>query len=153
MQEIKHANMMNFQAIKGSTQSIAKLEGQIGHLVVELNKTEEEKLQSKLMAKRHYMIDEDDSINSYHEHVQATATLDSEEIIDNNEEEVKHQKQIEPQKNPNMSNDKEVSTETPSFNVSKSHLMSGYSRTYAHKRANLGTIFLRRSFEASKYAT
>jgi hypothetical protein len=36
---------------------------------------EEEELQSQLMAERHYMIDEDDSSNPYHEHVQATNTL------------------------------------------------------------------------------
>jgi hypothetical protein len=37
---------------------------------------EEEELQSQLMAKGHYMIDEDDSRNSYREHVQATTTLE-----------------------------------------------------------------------------
>jgi hypothetical protein len=34
------------------------------------------------------MSDEDDSENSYHEHAQVTTTLESEEIVDNNEEQV-----------------------------------------------------------------
>ena len=33
------------------------------------------------MAERHYIIDEDDSSNSYHEYVQATTALGSEEIV------------------------------------------------------------------------
>jgi hypothetical protein len=66
------------------------------------------------------MIDEDDASNSYHKHVQATTTLGSEEIVDNKEEgekekQVEHPKQIEAPANPNLSNDKEVSTEAPSF--------------------------------------
>jgi hypothetical protein len=43
---------------------------------------EEEELQTQLMAKRHYMIDEDDSSNSYHKHIQANTTLESEEIVE-----------------------------------------------------------------------
>jgi hypothetical protein len=39
------------------------------------------------------------------------------------------------------------------FNVSKSHLLLKASRINAHKVTNLGTIILRRSFEASKLAT
>jgi hypothetical protein len=39
------------------------------------------------------------------------------------------------------------------FNVLKSHLMPKFSRIYARKRANLGTIVLRKSFEASKLTT
>jgi hypothetical protein len=37
------------------------------------------------MIERHYMSDEADSKNSYHEHAQVTTTLDEEEIVDNNE--------------------------------------------------------------------
>jgi hypothetical protein len=44
---------------------------------------EEEELQSQLMAERHYMIDENESNNPHHEHVQATTTLGSEEVIVN----------------------------------------------------------------------
>jgi hypothetical protein len=39
---------------------------------------EEEEFQGQLMAERHYMIDEDESGNSYHEHVQATTNLERE---------------------------------------------------------------------------
>jgi len=34
------------------------------------------------MAERHYMIDEDDSNNPHHEHVQAITTLGSEEVVE-----------------------------------------------------------------------
>jgi hypothetical protein len=66
------------------------------------------------MAEGHYMIDEDDSSNLHHEHVQAIATFESE---DGNEEEekVEHLEHTTPLPNPNMSNDKEVSTEAHSF--------------------------------------
>jgi hypothetical protein len=97
------------------------LEGQIDHLVTELNRIEEEELQSQLMIERHYMIDEDDSKNSYHEHVQVTTTLESEAIVDNNEKEAEHHEQIEhieqvehheksqPPIDPNLPSDVEVS--------------------------------------------
>ena len=39
---------------------------------------EEEEFQGQLMAERHYMIDEDESGNSYHEHVQATTNFERE---------------------------------------------------------------------------
>jgi hypothetical protein len=69
------------------------------------------------MVEGHYMIDDDDSSNLHHEHVQATATFESEEIVDGNEEEEKeeHLEHTTPLPNPNMSNDKEVSTEAHSF--------------------------------------
>jgi len=35
-----------------------------------------------LMAERHYMINKDESNNPHHEHVQATTTLESEEIVE-----------------------------------------------------------------------
>jgi hypothetical protein len=43
------------------------------------------------MDRGHYMIDEDESINSCHEHVLATTILENEEIVDNNEEEEKEE--------------------------------------------------------------
>jgi hypothetical protein len=73
-------------------------------LVVEFNRINDEEFQSQLMAKGHYMIDEDESNNSCHKHVQAITTLESEQIVDNNAEEekdehldyVEHLEQIEP---------------------------------------------------------
>lgn len=61
-----------------NTQAIARTEGQLEYLVPEVTRIEEEEFQSQLIATRHYMIDEDDFSNSYHEHVQANATLGSE---------------------------------------------------------------------------
>ena len=92
------------------------------------------------MAKGQYMFDEDCPSDPHHENVQATTTLVSEERADDHEEEKKEEQveQFEPLPNPIPSNDKEVSTEAPSFvtipletylehqvssfNVSKSHL-------------------------------
>jgi hypothetical protein len=66
------------------------------------------------------MIDEDDASNSYHKHVKATTILVSEEIVDNNEkeekdEQVEHTEQVKPPADTSLFNDKEVSTEAPSF--------------------------------------
>jgi hypothetical protein len=69
------------------------------------------------------MIDEDESNNSCHEHVQATTTLESEKIVDNDEEKekdkhlesVEYIEKIEPLSTPNLSNDKEMSIEAHSF--------------------------------------
>jgi hypothetical protein len=77
------------------------------------------------MAKGHYMIDEDESSNSCHEHVPTTPIFASEEIVDNNEEgekdehleSVEHLERIELPSTPNLSNDKEISTETHSFMI------------------------------------
>ena len=63
-----------------NTEAIARLEGQLDHLVAEFNRIEEEKLQSQEIARGQYMIDEDGTNNSYHEHVQAT-TFGSEEVV------------------------------------------------------------------------
>jgi hypothetical protein len=52
------------------------------------------------MIERHYISDKDDSENSYHEHAQVTTTLDEEEIVDNNEEQVErveHHEKSQPQ--------------------------------------------------------
>jgi hypothetical protein len=49
LQEMKDALVLNIEAI-------AKLEGQIGHLVAEYNRIKEEEFQSQLMARRHYMM-------------------------------------------------------------------------------------------------
>jgi hypothetical protein len=73
IQEIKDATMANILAIE-------RLEWQFDRLVAELNRMEEDEFQSQLMAERHYMIDEDDSSNPHHEHVQATTTLESEAV-------------------------------------------------------------------------
>jgi hypothetical protein len=87
LQEIKNATMVNSQSLHEiqdatmtNTEAIARLEGQLGDLVVEFNKIEEEKLQSQEMTRGQYMIDEDGPTNSYHEHVQAT-TFGSEEVV------------------------------------------------------------------------
>ena len=66
------------------------------------------------------MIDEDDASNFHHKHVQVTTTLGSEEIVDNKEEgekeeQVEHLEQIKAPTNPNLSINKEVSTEAHSF--------------------------------------
>jgi hypothetical protein len=142
------------------TRAIARIEGQLEYLVAEVTRLEEEELQGQVMAEGHYIIDEDDFNNLHHEHVQATAIFESEEIVDVNEEEEKeeHLEHTTPLPNPNMSNDKEVSTKLiPSsqsllrhfispklqfFNVSKSHLLLKASRIDAHKVKNLGTIVL-----------
>jgi hypothetical protein len=74
----------------------------------------------------HYMsmIDEDDASNFDHKHGPATIILESEEILDNDEEEdkkvehlefIEHLEQIEPLSTPNLSNDKNMSTEAHSF--------------------------------------
>jgi hypothetical protein len=114
------ANSRDIQELKSyTTQAMSRLEGQIGHLVTELNRIEEEELQSQLMIERHYMSDEDDSENSYHEHAQVTTTLDEDVIVDNNEEQVENIEQIEhheksqPPTVPNLPSDMEVSTEAP----------------------------------------
>ena len=58
MHEIKATTMVNIEAI-------ARLEGQLSHLVAEFNRIEEEEFQSQEMARGQYMIDEDASSNSY----------------------------------------------------------------------------------------
>jgi hypothetical protein len=73
--DVKNATMAN-------TPVIERLEGQLDRLVAELNRIEEAELQSQLMPERHYMIDDDDSSNLHHEHVQANTTLGSEEVVE-----------------------------------------------------------------------
>jgi hypothetical protein len=126
------------------------------------------------MARGHYMIDGDESSNSCHEHVPATTILESEKIVNNKEEEekvehlesIEYLERIEPPSTPNLSNDKEISIEAHSFitipfetlhepqalvlQCLKEPFMINLPRIYAHKVTNLGIIFLRRSFEASK---
>jgi hypothetical protein len=98
---------------------MSRLEGQIGHLVTELNRIEEEEFQSQLIIERHYMSDEDDFKNSYHEHAQVVTKLESEKIVDNNEEQVEQIERVErheksqPSIDPNLPSDMEVSTEVP----------------------------------------
>jgi hypothetical protein len=67
-------------AAMANTEAIERLEGQLGHLVTKFNRIEEEELQTQEMARGQYIIDEDGSNNSYHEHVQAT-TFGSEEVV------------------------------------------------------------------------
>jgi len=122
--EMKNATLENTQAIIDvknasleNTRAIARIEGQLEYLAAEVTRIEEEELQGQVMVEGHYMIDEDDFSNLHHEHVQDTATFESEEIVDDNEEEEKeeHLEHTTPLPNPNMSNDKEVSTEAHSF--------------------------------------
>jgi len=106
-------------------QAFAKMEERIDYLIAELNKIEEDELQSQLIAQGHYMVDEDNASHSCHEHVSDTTILESKEIVDNNEEEkkkqvehieqVEHKEKIEPPADTSLSNDKEVSTEAHSF--------------------------------------
>jgi hypothetical protein len=65
----------------------------------------------------HYMIDEDDTSHSRHEHVPTITMFENEEIVDSNEEKEKeeHLEHTAPLPNPNTSNDKEMSTESHSF--------------------------------------
>jgi hypothetical protein len=75
LQEITAATMAN-------TKAIARLEGQLNHLIAEFNRIEEGELQSQEMAREQYMIDEDCPSNPHHEHVQATTTFGSEEVVE-----------------------------------------------------------------------
>jgi hypothetical protein len=119
MQRIDQAVQSNTRDIQELKGSVARIEGQISHLVTELNRIEEEELQSQLMIERHYMSDEDDSEIFYHEHTQVTTTLDEDVIVDNNEEQVENIEQIEdheksqPPTDPNLPSDMEVSTKAP----------------------------------------
>jgi hypothetical protein len=88
LQEIKDATMVSSQSIQeikdtamANTETIARLEGQIDHLVAKLNIIEQEELQSQEIAREQYMTNVDDISNPYHEHVQATTTRGSEEIV------------------------------------------------------------------------
>jgi hypothetical protein len=107
---VKNATMEN-------TQAIARIEGQFEYLVPKVTRIEEEEFQSQLMATGHYMIDENDFSNSYHEHVPAITIFESEEIVDSNEEEEKeeHLEHTAPPSNPKSSNNKKMSTEAHSF--------------------------------------
>jgi hypothetical protein len=81
---------------------------------------------------RHYtsMINEDDASNSCHKHVPATTILESEEIMDDNEEEekeehiehieqVEHTKLVELPVDTSLSNDKEVSTDVRTKKINR----------------------------------
>jgi uncharacterized coiled-coil protein SlyX len=76
LQEIKDATMVNSQSIHeiknaamANKKAIARLEGQLYHLVAKFNRIEKEKLQSHDMVREKYMIDKDDISNPHHEHV------------------------------------------------------------------------------------
>jgi hypothetical protein len=64
-----------------NTEAVARLEGQLGHLVAEFNIMEEEEFQSHEMVRGQYMIDEDCPSDRHHEHVQTTTTLVSKERV------------------------------------------------------------------------
>ena len=68
-----------------NNEAVARLDRQLGHLVAEFNRIEEEELQSQEMARGQYMIDKDCPSDPHHEHVQTTTTLVSEERADNHE--------------------------------------------------------------------
>jgi hypothetical protein len=91
MQELKDANIQATTGVKewiGQSENEHPSEHQLDPMTQNWdnesieNNNEERELQSQLMAERHYIIDEDDFSNSYHEHVQATTTLGSEEIVE-----------------------------------------------------------------------
>jgi chromosome segregation ATPase len=100
MQRIDQAIQSNNRDIQELKSSVARIEGQISHLVTESNKIEEEEFQSQLMIERHYMNDRD-------------------EVVDNKEEQVEHNERIEhheksqPPTDPNLLSDIEVSTKAP----------------------------------------
>jgi hypothetical protein len=123
------------------------------------------------MIERHYMSNEDNSENSYHEHTQVTTTLESEEIVDNNEEQVEqierveHYEKSQPPTDPNLPSDMEVSIEAPACITTPlethqepkaSSLICLQELSYVNilkdlctQARNLGTTFLRKSFETS----
>jgi hypothetical protein len=69
-------------ATVANTEAVTRLEGQFGHLVAEFNRIKEEEFQSQKMARGQYMIDEDCPSDPHHEHVQATTTFESEEVVE-----------------------------------------------------------------------
>jgi exonuclease VII small subunit len=69
-------------ATVANTEAVARLKGQFGHLVAEFNRIEEEEFQSQEMARGQYMFDEDCPSDPHHEHVQATTTFESEEVVE-----------------------------------------------------------------------
>jgi hypothetical protein len=69
-------------ATVANTETVARLEGQFGHLVSKFNRIEEEEFQSQEMARGQYMIDEDCPSDPHHEHVQVTTTFESEEVVE-----------------------------------------------------------------------
>jgi hypothetical protein len=75
IQEIEYATMAN-------TSAFERLEGQLHHVVAELNRIEEEDLQGQLMVEGYYMIDDDDSSNPHYEHIQATTTHGSDVVFE-----------------------------------------------------------------------
>jgi uncharacterized coiled-coil protein SlyX len=76
------------QTVNAHFQSIAKIETQMGQLANTLNRREDGKLPSQLVAnpKGHYLVNED---TSYHQQVQAITTLRSRRLVDNQVEEQK----------------------------------------------------------------
>ena len=76
------------QTVNSHSQSIAKLETQVGQIANTLNRREEGKPPSQPMVnpKGHYMVNED---ASHHQQVQAITALRSRRLVDNQVEEKK----------------------------------------------------------------
>jgi hypothetical protein len=64
MQRTDQAIQSNNRDSQELKSSIARIEGQIGHLVTKSNRIEEEEFQSQLMIERHYMNDEDEVVDN-----------------------------------------------------------------------------------------
>jgi hypothetical protein len=73
------------QLLNSHSQSIAKLEGQVGQLTNALNQRKEGKLPSQPVTnpKGHFMVDGSVSDSTSHEQVQAVTTLRSGRVVDN----------------------------------------------------------------------
>jgi hypothetical protein len=134
LQSVTMSNSRSIQELSNETkdsiqfahQAIVKMEGEIDYLVAKFHRIKEGGFHSELMASGHYMIVDDDASNSCHELFIATIILESEEIVDNNEnkekdeqvghiEQVQHTEPVEPPVDSSLSNDKEVSIEAHSF--------------------------------------
>ncbi len=102
------------QLLHSHSQSIAKLEVQIGQLANALNQREEWKLSSQPLPKPkgNYMIDEHASSNSHHEQVQGNTNLRSGGIV-NNRVEKRRTEQIGPTEKPKQAKGNEVISEVP----------------------------------------
>jgi len=97
------------QLLNSHSQSISKLETQVGQLANALNKRMEGTLPSQPVVnpKGHCMIDENTASSSKHDQVQAVTVLRSGKIVDNKVEEKKDE-ESDPSKKSNQAKDKGV---------------------------------------------
>jgi len=97
------------QLLNSHSQSISKLETQVGRLANALNKRMEGTLPSQPVVnpKGHCMIDENTASSSKHNQVQAVTVLRSGKIVDNKVEQKKDE-ESEPSKKSNQAKDKGV---------------------------------------------